>query len=110
MKRKTVTHCHRALDDYIDAAVAQFRAQGHEIRDEDIARLSPLKHHNLNLLGRYSFTASPRPPAPCVRCATRTRQSWMRMRMGPATTAENSRSDHSGPSPNMKRARSRPVQ
>ncbi|CAM5257948.1 hypothetical protein SCANM63S_04398 [Streptomyces canarius] len=43
---------------YIDAAVAQLRAEGHEIRDEDIARLSPLKHKNLNLLGRYSFTAS----------------------------------------------------
>lgn len=34
------------------------RAEGHEIRDEDVARLSPLKHKNLNLLGRYSFTAS----------------------------------------------------
>ncbi|GAA2774648.1 hypothetical protein GCM10010521_61300 [Streptomyces rameus] len=43
---------------YIDAAVAQLRAEGHETRDEDIARLSPLKHKNLNLLGRYSFTAS----------------------------------------------------
>ena len=43
---------------YIDAAVAQLKAEGHEIRDEDIARLSPLKHCNLNLLGRYSFTAS----------------------------------------------------
>lgn len=43
---------------YIDAAVAQLRADGHEIRDEDIARLSPLKYRNLNLLGRYSFTAS----------------------------------------------------
>lgn len=43
---------------YIDAAVAQLRAEGHEIRDEDIARLSPLKHRNLNLLGRYSFSAS----------------------------------------------------
>ncbi|MFC8277113.1 Tn3 family transposase [Streptomyces sp. NPDC057271] len=43
---------------YIDAAVAQLRAEGHEIRDEDIARLSPLKHKNLNVLGRYSFTAS----------------------------------------------------
>nr|WP_242641031.1 hypothetical protein [Streptomyces kasugaensis] len=32
--------------------------QGAVDRDEDIARLSPLKHHNLNLLGRYSFTAS----------------------------------------------------
>ncbi|GLF95249.1 hypothetical protein SYYSPA8_13150 [Streptomyces yaizuensis] len=28
---------------YIDAAVAQLRAEGHEIADEDIARLSPLK-------------------------------------------------------------------
>ncbi|MGW5418623.1 hypothetical protein [Streptomyces sp. NPDC003943] len=29
----------------------------HEIRDGDIGRLSPRKHRNLNLLGRYSFTA-----------------------------------------------------
>lgn len=43
---------------YIDAAVAQLKAEGHELRDEDIARLSPLKHSNLNVLGRYSFTAS----------------------------------------------------
>ncbi|WP_069734999.1 Tn3 family transposase [Streptomyces sp. EN27] len=43
---------------YIDAAVAQLRAEGHEIRDEDVARLPPLKHKNLNVLGRYSFTAS----------------------------------------------------
>ena len=43
---------------YIDAAVAQLRAEGHEVRDEDIACLSPLKHRNLNLLGRYSFIAS----------------------------------------------------
>lgn len=41
----------------IDAAVAQLRAEGHEIREEDIARLCPLKHRNLNLLGRCSFTA-----------------------------------------------------
>ncbi len=41
---------------YVDAAVAQLQAEGHEIREEDITRLSPLKHRNLNLLGRYSFT------------------------------------------------------
>ncbi|MFD3503273.1 hypothetical protein ACFWWT_32200 [Streptomyces sp. NPDC058676] len=29
----------------------------HELREEDIARRSPLKHRNLNLLGRYSFIA-----------------------------------------------------
>jgi hypothetical protein len=43
---------------YLDAAVTQLRAKGLEIRDENIARLSPLKHRNLNVLGRYSFTAS----------------------------------------------------
>jgi hypothetical protein len=45
---------------YIDAAVAQLQTEGHEIREEDIARLSPLKHKNLNLnlLGGYSFTAN----------------------------------------------------
>lgn len=43
---------------YIDAAVAQLRAEGHEIRDEDIARLSLLKHKNLNVPGRNSFTPS----------------------------------------------------
>lgn len=42
---------------YIDAVVARLRAEGHEIRDGDIARLPPLKHRNLNLLGRYSFSA-----------------------------------------------------
>jgi TnpA family transposase len=47
---------------YIDAVVTQLLAEGHELREEDIARLSPLKHRNLNLLGRYSFTAST--PAP----------------------------------------------
>ncbi|MEV3999053.1 Tn3 family transposase [Streptomyces halstedii] len=43
---------------HIDAAVGRLRAEGHEIRDKDIARLSPLKHRNLNPLGRCSFTAS----------------------------------------------------
>lgn len=43
---------------YIDAAVALLRAEGHEIRDEDVARLTPLKHRTLNVLGRYSVNAS----------------------------------------------------
>ncbi|MEE1938366.1 Tn3 family transposase [Streptomyces sp. TRM 70361] len=46
---------------YIDAAVAQLCAEGHEISDEDVARLSPLKFKNLNVLGRYSFTPSTPP-------------------------------------------------
>jgi len=65
---------------YIDAAVAQLKAEGHEIRDEDIARLSPLKHRNLNVLGRYSFTPPSRRAAPCARCATRTRPDSMTTR------------------------------
>ena len=45
---------------YIDAAVTQLQAEIHEIHEEDIARLSPLKRRSrsVNLLGRYSFTAS----------------------------------------------------
>lgn len=43
---------------YIDAAVAQLKHESHEIREKDIARLSRLKHHNPNLLGRHSVTAS----------------------------------------------------
>ncbi|WAU78579.1 Tn3 family transposase (plasmid) [Streptomyces sp. Qhu-G9] len=41
----------------MDAVVAQLRAAGHDIKDEDVARLSSLKHKNLNVLGRYSFSA-----------------------------------------------------
>jgi Tn3 transposase DDE domain len=55
---------------YVDAAVAQLKAEGHEIRDEDIARLSPLKHRNLNLVDRFGGVDRPhlgRPPATQVR-------------------------------------------
>ncbi len=40
---------------YLDAAVAQLRAEGHDIEDEDVARLSPLKDRHIKLLGRYLF-------------------------------------------------------
>jgi hypothetical protein len=40
---------------YLDAEVHQLRAQG---EDEDVARLSPLVSAHLNVLGRYSFSAS----------------------------------------------------
>lgn len=42
---------------HIDAAVTQLRAEGHEIRDEDFVRLSPLKQLNGNVLGRHTFIA-----------------------------------------------------
>nr|WP_234322287.1 transposase [Streptomyces sp. NRRL B-24720] len=39
----------------MDAAVTQLNADGHEIRDEDVARLSPFMRHHVNMLDRYSF-------------------------------------------------------
>lgn len=41
---------------YIDAALDQLRREGFKVRDEDAARLSPLVHDHLNVLGRYSFS------------------------------------------------------
>ena len=42
---------------YIDAAVDSVRTAGHELSDADVARLSPLGHAHINMLGRYSFAA-----------------------------------------------------
>lgn len=49
---------------YLDAAVDHLRAlppeeREHDVLDEDVARVSPLKHANLNCLCRYSFAARP---------------------------------------------------
>jgi hypothetical protein len=41
---------------YMEAVLDQLRAEGHEIRNEDVARLSPLIFEHINMLGRYSFT------------------------------------------------------
>lgn len=48
---------------YLDAAVEELRTlpaeeREHDVLDEDVARVSPLKHANLNVLGRYSSRAS----------------------------------------------------
>lgn len=40
---------------YMDAAVTRLRADGFDVRDEDVARLSPFVRHHINMLGRYSF-------------------------------------------------------
>lgn len=40
---------------YIEATLAQLRKEGFKIKDEDIARLSPLVYEHINMLGRYSF-------------------------------------------------------
>jgi TnpA family transposase len=41
---------------YMDAALNQLRAEGFDVRPEDIARLSPLGFKHINMLGRYAFT------------------------------------------------------
>jgi TnpA family transposase len=40
---------------YMDAVLDQLRAEGYVARPEDEARLSPLGHEHINMLGRYSF-------------------------------------------------------
>lgn len=45
---------------YMDAALTHLGKQGHEIREADKKRLSPLGHVHINLLGRYHF-AMPEP-------------------------------------------------
>ncbi|GAA2596019.1 hypothetical protein Stube_03540 [Streptomyces tubercidicus] len=39
----------------MDAAVNHLRADGFDVRHEDLARLSPFVRHHVNMLGRYSF-------------------------------------------------------
>lgn len=41
---------------YMQAALDQLRAEGHDVRPDDVARLSPLGYKHINFLGRYSFT------------------------------------------------------
>jgi hypothetical protein len=40
---------------YMDAALDRLRAEGFDVRSEDVARLSPFVRHHINMLGRYSF-------------------------------------------------------
>jgi Tn3 transposase DDE domain len=40
---------------YMDAALAHLRRAGAAVKPEDVARLSPLSHEHINVLGRYSF-------------------------------------------------------
>jgi len=46
---------------YQNAALDQLRRDGHDVRDDDLRRLSPLGHDHLNLLGRYQ-SAPPTSP------------------------------------------------
>ena len=40
---------------YMDAALNQPRAKNFDLRDEDVARLSPLGFDHIAMLGRYAF-------------------------------------------------------
>ena len=42
---------------YTDAALTALRAAGQPVAEADAARLSPLGHAHINMLGRYAFTA-----------------------------------------------------
>jgi TnpA family transposase len=44
---------------YLDAIIESLRGSGQPVRDEAVARLSPLGHAHLNCLGRYAFTTQP---------------------------------------------------
>lgn len=41
---------------YIEAALDQLRRDGYPVQNDDVARLSPLLHEHINMLGRYSFS------------------------------------------------------
>ena len=47
---------------YMNAALEQLRAQGYEVQDDDVARLSPFAFKHVNFLGRYAFTLPPAGP------------------------------------------------
>jgi hypothetical protein len=40
----------------MDAALSRLGADGYEVQDEDVARLSPLGFEHVNVLGHYAFT------------------------------------------------------
>ena len=40
---------------YMEAVLNQLRAEGFDVRAEDVARLSPLGFDHINMLGRYAF-------------------------------------------------------
>jgi hypothetical protein len=41
---------------YLDDAITRLRATGDQISDEDLARLSPLQHEHVKMLGHFPFT------------------------------------------------------
>jgi Tn3 transposase DDE domain-containing protein len=65
---------------YMDLALSSLREQGIEIHEEDMARLSPLGHRHIHLLGRYNVALSEDVP----------REGFRVLRGGPPPAAEGS--------------------
>ena len=42
---------------YLQQVVQTLRAEGVEVRDEDLARLSPARYEHINRLGKYTFAS-----------------------------------------------------
>lgn len=61
---------------YMDAAVNQLRANGFDVRDEDVARLSPFVRHHINMLAATPSNC-PTCLAACGPCATQRRRRRM---------------------------------
>jgi hypothetical protein len=40
---------------YLERALEHLQAQGNRVEPQDVARLSPLQHAHINMLGRYQF-------------------------------------------------------
>ena len=40
---------------YLNAAIEQLKTQGHQVREEDMARLSPFISKHLGVHGTYNF-------------------------------------------------------
>ncbi len=64
----------------MDAALRQLRADGAQVLEEDLERLSPLVHDHINMLGRYHFTV----PEAVLRGELRPPRSELRIRCRPA--------------------------
>ncbi|WP_409468684.1 Tn3 family transposase [Streptomyces sp. HC307] len=60
---------------YIQEAVNQLRAEGHHVSDADLARLSPLGHDHIRMIGRYHFRLSPELAAGKLRPLRTTRET-----------------------------------
>jgi TnpA family transposase len=62
---------------YMNKAIEYLKANGLEIRDKDIQRLTPLGFDHIRLLGRYDFTLRAKPEAGGLRPLRQVRMPWI---------------------------------